>query len=393
MKAARLLVFGLLLLVVSLPAGAVFSQSASPYQPASLQMAVVPGILPANGHTYPALVISLLDGSGSPTLSLADVTVYLSTNSTVADVPNTVTIPAGSAFVQVSVTTTSVSGTTTINGVSPGLTSGSVAMSTAKPVAGAASLKLFAAPSRSIQALRGDDGVYALQLQTSSGRPAYSSSPTPIVIASSNDTVVSGTINATIATGSDLTYGVLTPVGSGTTTLTAISHSLGTGTAQFNVAPDRVSVSVTFTPDTVAAGTPADVQVVVSVLGAPVSGANVTLIATLGVLTTVAGVTNSQGAFSTQFTSAAAGPATVSATAFSPLIGSVSATQIIIVTQASSATQAAGGPAASGVLFTLVPVIVIVVVLAVGYFVVRSTLKKRRGKVESYDDPGTEGKS
>ncbi|MDG6988568.1 MAG: hypothetical protein JRN21_04495 [Nitrososphaerota archaeon] len=135
-------IVGLALLALVTPAAAAPTRS-----PAGLLVTAIPPTLPADSATHEAVVVSLVDGSGDPTLSFTNLTIYLSSsNATVATAPASVTLLAGQAFVPVAVTTTSVAGSTVFAASSAGLASGSVRIGTVAPAPDAAALELFLGP-------------------------------------------------------------------------------------------------------------------------------------------------------------------------------------------------------------------------------------------------------
>ncbi|MDG7010832.1 MAG: hypothetical protein JRN57_01805 [Nitrososphaerota archaeon] len=396
MNALRLGLLAFLLLGTALVPLAGVAQTTVSHEPNSLQLSMLPSQVPADGRSYPALVISLLDARGQPTLSLTDVLVYLSTtNSTVASVPETVTLPAGHSYLQVDVATSTKTGSVTLGATSQGLASASVQAATVHPSGSPASLTLLLSPRSVVQSLLGPDDLYAVQLKNSAGQPALAAQDTSLVITSSNTTMLPGTLSANIPAGADLVYGVLSPATWGTATLTALSPQLGTGSAQLSVLASRPSVAVSFSPQTIVNGASASVQVAVQVLGMPVQGANVLMSASLGTLAPPFGATGADGVFTTVYASGGQGPATVNVTASSPVIGSVSSAGVLIVTAPPTTSTQAPTSAIPGLqlVTTYLPVIVVVVVVAVGFILVRHTLKKRRGtKEDDYavaEEPGT----
>ena len=365
--------------------GAVAAQPPPTHAPATLMLAMLPSQLPADGQTYPALVISLVDSAGAPTVSLTNVLVFLSTtNATVAHVPQTATIPAGHAFLQVGIQTTLSPGSTTIGATSQGLASSQVQATTVRVSSGPASLTLSLAPGNTVQALGGSDDAYVVQLKNSAGQPAASSQSTSLVITSSNSTLIPGTISATIPAGSDLIYGTLTPEAPGTTTLTALAPNLATGTAHLSLNPSEESIALSFSPTTIAAGSTASVMVAVTVLGMPVQGANVTLTTELGSFSAAFGPTGADGQFSSTYVSVNPGVALVNATASSPVIGTLTTVQPLVITTLSISTTTPTAQSTPGfsLVTGLLPILVVIAVVVIALVLVRSTLRKRRGTLE-----------
>lgn len=385
MKAATVALLVLLALATSVPLGAAQGQSVQNRQPASLNVAVVPPVLPADSNRYPAMVVSLVDANNVPTISLDDTVVYLSSsNESVAVIPPVVTLLAGHSFLQVGVNTTSFPGSAILAVTGAGLASSSVEVKTVKTVVGAASLSIFVSPSRSIRALGGGDVIYAVQLASAAGKPATSTADTRLVVTSSNSSLVKGPINVTMPVGTDVAYGQLSVSSSGTSTLTALAPQLATGSAQLNVVPLTYKVSLTVSPSNVTAYGETTVLVSVQVLGMPVAGANVSLSVDLGTLVPTSFAADSSGRGVAKYFAQGPGPATILAVASTRGLGRfVGSTTIFVAAQTSTTSS---GPASMFLLY--IPIIVIAAVAAASYLIVRSTLRRRRNPPEEdYEGP------
>ena len=384
-KAGPVAVLALLLLGAALPMAAASGQAAPDMKPVALRVTVVPQTLPADSNSYPALVISLLTSGGSPTLSLSDVLVYLSSsNESAAAVPPTVTLLAGHAFVQVDVTTSRSPGATIITAASSGLASKSVTINTVVPASGAHSLALFVSPAESLRALKGDDVVYAVQLVGSSGRPAVSSGTTDVVITSSNGSLVGKPINIAIAGGSNVAYGQIMTNSSGSTTLTALAPQLVTATAQLKIAPVPSALALTVVPSGISVGAHSAIALTDQLLGMPVPGANVTLSVNGGTIVPTLLVTGPTGQASATYISDAPGAFIISASAIDARLGlNLTGSSVVVVTQ--PVPQSTPSPI-SEFLSTYLPVIVVAVVAVVIVLLVRRATRKRKGAVEE-DEP------
>jgi hypothetical protein len=365
------------------------AQTVQNKQPVALGMFVVPPTLPADGRSYPALVVSLLDGHNLPTLSLADVVVYLSSsNQSVASIPSIVTMPAGHAYLQIPVNTTTSTGQAVLAGASSGLSSNSVNLKTMKPGNGPESLSLFVAPPRSLQSLVGDDVVFAVQLANAIGRPAVSTAATGLIITSSNSSLVSRPIEVMILAGSNLAYGEVKVLASGAATLTALSPQLATGSADLNVARVAKTLTLSVTPPVMSVGATASVLVSAQILGMPVPGLNVTLTTYLGTIVPTRVTTNANGQGTAKYLARAPGPATITAVASASYLGVVNGSTTAIVTAATVTTPSSD---ATGMFLFYIPIIVAVVVLVLAFVVIRVTVRKRKGTPEE-DFPVAEPK-
>jgi hypothetical protein len=367
------LVVLLLIVAVTLPRAA-FGASSS-RQAVSLSVAVIPPLLPVGTATYPALVISLLDGSDVPTLSLSNLTVFLSSsNESVARVPSEATFLAGHSFLQVGLSTTNEQGFATVTAASAGLVASSVTVKTVRTVSRATGLALYLSPMKGVNGLVGNDVAYAIQLVDSAGNPATNASMVNVVMVSSNKTILSGSIVVPMAAGTDLALGVLPLNASGVATITALAPQLKTATAQLNLAPTLATVTVTFNPPSIVNGNDSSVTVTVQVLGMPVKGANVTLGTSVGEIIPTSLVTGASGQVTARYDSSGLGPATVTATARSGLLGTVAGSGTIVVT---SQTTSASAPSQLSGVSLYVPLVVIAVVVLASVLWVRRALNRR----------------
>jgi hypothetical protein len=390
MRAAAAVLLALLLAGFAVPALAAAGQSTSGRAPSALEVTVIPPVLPADSSTHQALVISLLDSSGRPTLSLSNLTVFLSSsNESVGSIPTTATLAAGRSFVQVPVATSSLAGSTTLAATSAGLQPASFQLRTVAPTSKPVALALFLAPPESVTALSGPDEAYAVQAVNSAGGPAYSSAGTNLVITASNGTVLSGPIGEAIAPATDLTYGTLAVQEAGSTTLTALAPSLATGSAPLSVLPASATLSISANPPYIAPGGVATLTVSVAVLGMPVPGAVVTLAASEGTLVPGGPLAMGPGGEAVvHFIPARPGAATITASSNSTLLGPLTSTTTIVVTDLTTTTTGSPPPGSALGLYDFIPVVVIAAVVVAGLLLVRHTLRKRGAAPrEDYDVP------
>ena len=343
---------------------------------------MIPQTLPADSGTYSALVISLVDSNGAPTLSLTDVLVYLSsTNQSLAAVPPTVTLPAGHSYVLVSVTTGTIGGSATLTAASSGLSHVSVTVKTVVPASGAQGLGLFVSPSPTLLALEGDDLLYAVELQGASGQPAVDSVATSVVLTSSNGSMMGEPIDVSVPGGSSVAYGQVKVNASGSAVLTALGQGLKTATAQLSVSATPATVSLSVSPSEISPQSRSTVTVTVQVLGMPVPGANVTLTTNGGTVLPSIFATGPQGQGNAEYTPAAPGVFTISAVATYPVLGlNLTGSQLIVV---SSATATRTGTLAMvSAIYPYLPIVVIAVVIVVVFLLVRRLIGSRKGAAE-----------
>ncbi|MDG7012800.1 MAG: hypothetical protein JRN46_01065 [Nitrososphaerota archaeon] len=380
MRAAASVILALLLAGLVVPAFTAAGQSAAGRAPAALEVTVVPPVLPADSSTQQALVVSLLDSSGNPTLSLTDVTVFLSSsNSTVGSIPTTVTIPAGQAYVLVPVSTSSSAGTATLAATSAGLQPASSVLKTAVPASAPVALALFLAPPESVMALSGADEVFAVQAVDSAGEPAYTPLGTNVVLTASNGTVLRDPVYVAIPPGADPAYGTIEVQAPGSTTLTALAPELATGSAKLSVLPASASMSVSADPQFIGLDGVVSLTVSVTVLGMPVPGVPVYLAASQGTLVPGGALATDQaGQVSVRFIPSGLGAATITASSNSTLLGGLTAVTTVVVTSTSTTATSPAVPGALSGLYDFIPVFVVAAVLVAGLALVRYTLNKRR---------------
>jgi hypothetical protein len=179
--------------------------------------------IPADGGSYPAVVVQLQDHAGSPAKApIGDVNVELSSsNVKVGTVVSSVAIKAGNTYAVANFTTTNAAGSADITALTSGYSSGLTTITTQQIGGQAANLKIYVEPP-SVPA----DGVtyrhVAVQLQDSSGKIAQAAGSVTIDL-SSSDTAV-GTVDPTTTIGPTGTYALAnfrSTYKSGTTTITA----------------------------------------------------------------------------------------------------------------------------------------------------------------------------
>lgn len=186
---ATALVFVALLLLVS--PGVEFAVGATSLNATSISVSMVPSKLPADGLSYPSVVVSLDDSAGAPTLALNDTTVYLSlSQGNIGSIPSAVVIPTGATFVIANFTTTTTQGDATITASSQGLASATAQVVTVTPSGFPTHITVFASPSE-LLARPQDNGTLFLELTDDQGLPAKAPSSFTVSLFSSATSVVS----------------------------------------------------------------------------------------------------------------------------------------------------------------------------------------------------------
>lgn len=238
----RLVGIGLLLIALGLSSmpltgvKALSPASASLY-PTSLALSPIPPKLPADNNTYPAMVVSILDAGGAPTVALAAINVSLtSAVESVGKVVSSVVIPAGSTYAVANFTTTHTPGETTITAATTGLATATTTVTTVIAVGYPTHLVITAVPN-SVPASAASTGTLILQLEDDTGLPAKAINDVPISLYSSNTNVVNVTAaTATMNQGEYLqeinyTSGFVP----GSATITASAPGFSSGTVQISV--------------------------------------------------------------------------------------------------------------------------------------------------------------
>ena len=199
--------------------------------PIQLSVNVIPLRLPADGGTYRAVVVSLEDGAGHPSVALTNITVYLSSSSeNVAMVENPIVIYQGDLYATANLTTTVTPGTATITASSAGLQTASQQVRTETPSGFPYSLKVYLAPETVISG-SGYRGLIIVELLDQLGLPARAGNDTVVQLSSSDTSVANVTQKSlVIHLGDILTSGNYTTAYiPGRATVTAVASGLHTG--------------------------------------------------------------------------------------------------------------------------------------------------------------------
>ena len=200
---------------------------------ASLVLSVIPPKLPADGGSYPAVVVSLQSASGAASLALNDTVVFLtSSQEGVGSVPPKITIPAGAGFAIANFTTSTTPGSTSVSASSVGLGAASAQVTTVTPSGFPTRLGVIPVPGSQL-ANPTSQGIVLVETLDSAGLPAKASSPIEVSLTSSSNNVVSlPSSTLTVESGSVLSsavYAVGSSPGSATITGSASGFNSGSG--------------------------------------------------------------------------------------------------------------------------------------------------------------------
>ncbi|MGA2665650.1 MAG: Ig-like domain-containing protein [Nitrososphaerales archaeon] len=203
-----------------------------PSAPTGIALSAIPTRLPADGNTYPALLVTLTDQAGNPSLALNTTVVFLtSSQENVATVPSSVTIPGGQGYFVANITTTETPGTSTITASAAGKTYSQVVVATAIPSGYATHLRISPQPA-DVFARPGGFGSLVIQLQDQTGLPAKAAFNVNVSLSSSNTGIAQlGSKSVIVPTGEDLAVVNYTSgyaIGQAFVTATASGFSAGT---------------------------------------------------------------------------------------------------------------------------------------------------------------------
>jgi hypothetical protein len=227
--------------------------------PASIVLTIVPPKLPADGGSYPAIVVSLLTSAGKPSLAANDTLVFLtSSQASVGSVSGRVTISKGSGFAVANFTSSTTPGSTSISASSVGLSAASSQVATVNPSGLATRLKVIPVPGSQL-VNPSATGTVLVETLDSAGFPAKASSSVIVTLSSSNNNVVKlPSTSLTIASGSVLSsarYDIGFAPGMATITGSASGFNSGSGTVTVQgPSPLALKIFALPTPITTSAG-------------------------------------------------------------------------------------------------------------------------------------------
>ncbi len=323
--------------------------------------------VPANGGTYPALKVSLIDDLGEPAIAPSEVPVFLTSGSPeVAQVADIVIIPQGSTSAVVNVTTTQVPGSSNITAYSSSLGSAYtptwVELSTTQP----SPAKLAAYLQSSSALLIGDNSpAIVVQLENAGGLPARASTPVTVGVVSSNSYVVNVSTSVTVPAGEDFVVVPLAVDSTGTATLSVTAEGLTSSSATLTVTAVPLSVTATATPSSIMVGGGVFLQVTATLDGEGIAGASVLWTPAGGSLLAPGNSTDSSGQATATLLTSKVGSWTEDVAVIQPAIGEFIASVTVTVTPPPSTTSTHSGPtgAAADVPYVVVVLVVLGVVL------------------------------
>ncbi len=157
--------------------------------PAAVELAPVSGDLLANGGTYSGVAVLLVDAGGNPAVAPADILVHVtSSNPSLVQVNSFVNIKTGQSSVVTAVQTGISSGVANISASTPGYGASFVLLTTVIPAP--SGLTVYVGPSSTINSTTGSESLLTVQLHDVNDLPAQASSPTTVIVTSSNTSVI-----------------------------------------------------------------------------------------------------------------------------------------------------------------------------------------------------------
>lgn len=215
--------------------------------PLKLTATAEPGQLSTSSNGL--LMIALTDESGDPARAPSPIVVTLtSSNTSIATVPSSVTIPAGSIYTWVSFSSSATPGTATITATSQGLEASSSAVTTFAPSA-PTGLKIFANPNPVLADNSEYGNAIVVELVSSSSQPAVATGAGFNVSLSSSSSAI-GTVPNSILIPAGQSYVVTyfqSTYASGSTTITASANDLSSANVAmvtYGPVPYQISLSV-----------------------------------------------------------------------------------------------------------------------------------------------------
>ncbi len=226
-----------------------------PAAPASLVLSVIPPKLPADGGSYPAIVVSLQSSAGAASLALNDTVVFLtSSEAGVGSVADQVTIPKGAGFAVANFTTSATPGTTHISASAVGLSAVTAQVTTVTPSGFATQLSVIPVPGSMLVNAKGQ-GTVLVETLDSAGLPAKASSPITVTLSSSNNDVANLPVDTILVLSGSVLSSAQYDVGEspGTATLTASASGFSPGSGAVAVQGASPSALAIFAqPDPIA---------------------------------------------------------------------------------------------------------------------------------------------
>jgi hypothetical protein len=278
-------------------------------------------IMPADGQAYNALQVTFVDSANNPVPAPgAGILVQLSSSkNSIIGVQPAVTIPGGANSIMTSLSMGIQQGFSNITAFSTGLLGSSVIVSAIIPAP--SRLAVYVDPSTKILSPL-TNPLLVVQLQDAGGSPARAKESTSVLVSSTNQSVVQGGFTLNMSTGDDFASAFLTTPHTGFTLLTASSSGLvSAANLPIVIVQLPLVVSLYSSSYSITLNASATISLSASLLGQPLTGANVTWFASQGTVSQASSVTSPQGATSVLFRPIAVGEGNITALVSYPAVG------------------------------------------------------------------------
>ena len=220
--------------------------------PSALVVSIVPPKLPADGGTYPAVVVSLQTTGGKASLAVNDTVVFLtSSQAGVGSVSSQVIISKGAGFAVANFTSGTTPGTTSISASSAGLSAVTGQVVTVNPSGLATRLKVIPVPDSQL-VNPSSKGTILVETLDAAGFPAKATSNVTVTLSSSNNNVVSLPSTTLIVAGGSVLSSATYDIGfsPGISTITASASGFNSGGGAVTVqGPSPFALKIFAQPD------------------------------------------------------------------------------------------------------------------------------------------------
>jgi hypothetical protein len=238
---------------------------------------------------------------------------------------------------------------------------------------------MYLADSRALVSATANSLNFVVQLQDSQGVPAQARASANVILSFSNKSIMQSPMTLTIANGSDLAYASISLKQGTVGAFTAISNGLASASVQFSASSLPVTKNLGASSPTIHTNQTATVYFSILYQGTPLSGAQVSWIASGGTVAPSPTKTDGTGSTSAVFTPASTGVFTITAVARIPVIGTVNATtSILVISYPPKQPVTLLTQVMSYLYYIIAGVAAVVVVVLVLW-------RRRRGKVEEED--------
>ncbi|MDG6948848.1 MAG: hypothetical protein JRM77_03100 [Nitrososphaerota archaeon] len=360
-------------------------------QQPTLQISHILGDLPADGKTYSAMVVSLVNPAANPCplsggvapptcpyMAPSPVTVLLTSSfPDVAEVPGSVIIPQGGTSAMVNLTTTVTAGFSNITASASDYIPASAKVTTA--MMPQVKIGLYVSEPDVLVSQVEHSANVVVQLQDAFGFPVRARAPVSAVLSFSNSTITGFPMDVVVPTGADMVAVNVNLTAAATGTFGVISQGLAAATASFQATMAPISVELSSAHSSMYTNETSALQFTATYDNLPITGLSLSWTATGGSLSNSTTVTGATGTSSVVFKPSGTGVANITVSGNSAAVGPISKHMYIQVLQA----QANAKPS---ILQLLMKYIIYIVPAAGGGAALAFFLIRRRRKGGSSSD-------